>query len=357
MITKDSNLETVTTTSARQWTATSSEARLAEKQLCDLITGIVGQEMLRSFRRIDARQTLKDLVIIYILLASAIAAVCWLHCSIGGWTILFMPTISVISGIAFNWINVQVHEASHYLLWENKRLNDIYCNVLLASLALQDVNTYRATHAMHHTRLHSESDPDLYIYRLNGKGMSELLSNILEDLTLQSAFRRKRFVSQFISANNLPFKGAPAYSSLAKALAQLFVLSCLWKFCGFWAIAYYGSFYLYGLLAVFPALVRVRTVVQHFDPSLLQSKLEQSAPPFIARTTIAPFFEFLTIGARMDYHFEHHLFPNLPYYNLANMHKMLKDAGLFRAKELAAMHASTANYIEQYFSFFGAAKS
>jgi fatty acid desaturase len=51
----------------------------------------------------------------------------------------------------------------------------------------------------------------------------------------------------------------------------------------------------------------------------------------MSRTTVASFLQFLVVGARMDYHFEHHLFPTLPYYRLRELHRDLHRAGFFES--------------------------
>ena len=35
-------------------------------------------------------------------------------------------------GVSFNWMNVQTHEACHYLLIKNKKLNDLFSNFFYA---------------------------------------------------------------------------------------------------------------------------------------------------------------------------------------------------------------------------------
>jgi fatty acid desaturase len=51
----------------------------------------------------------------------------------------------------------------------------------------------------------------------------------------------------------------------------------------------------------------------------------------------------------MDYHFEHHLYPKIPYYNLRKMHRTLSEAGLFEWLRTATGHAfHTDNYLQTY---------
>lgn len=293
-------------------------------------TKIIGLAMLKELRKIDVSYTLRDAGIIYISLFGTLAVTCHLHSMLGWLALLAAPLLALSCGVAFNWINVQIHEASHYSLFANKRLNDIFCDLALGALALQDVQTYRSTHGMHHSQLHTDRDPDLWTYSSHLGSIRETFLGLGRDLTLLSALRRRRQVAEFLRLHCRGSRRAPKYSGPAKVLAQACVLAVLITACGVWGLVYYVVIYLYGLLGIFPALIRVRTVVQHREGRMSSSE-SPGLVAFTSRTTEASFWEFFLFGARMDYHFEHHLHPNIPYYNLRKMHRILNSAGLFEA--------------------------
>jgi fatty acid desaturase len=250
---------------------------------------------------------------------------------------------------------VQIHEASHNLLLPNKASNDLYCDLVLGSLALQDVETYRATHGMHHSHLHTERDPDRWIYTRSVGSRRAVLLGILEDLSLRTILRRRRQVAEFL-ANAGPKRARPGrHVLLAKLAAQLLVLGLFVWGTGAWGVLYYAAIYLYGLLGVFTALVRVRTVVQHYDTRLLE---EGEPPPglFTSRTTVASLFQHVVLGARMDYHFEHHLFPNVPYYTLRELHAELERGGFFSALEARTGQALRTTDFVQSFASLGTSR-
>ncbi len=294
------------------------------------VTRLIGSARLKAMRAVRPRETYKDTLIIYALLAAPIAATLVLHAQLGPLvTLACTPLLAFVTGIAFNWINVQIHEASHNLLLPDKAKNDLYCDLVLASLALQDVATYRATHGMHHSYLHSERDPDLWMYTRSVGSPRAVLVGIMEDLSLRSILRRRQQVAEFMRGG--PRGPRPGrYVPFAKLAAQLLVLGIFVSGAGLWGLIYYGAVYLYGLLGVFTALVRVRTVVQHYDARLLQQQ-DPSPMLFTSRTTVASLLQHVVLGARMDYHFEHHLFPNVPYYTLRELHAELERGGFFSA--------------------------
>src|SRR5260370_23898507 len=88
------------------------------------VRNIVGVDKIRSYRALDLSYTIRDAVFIYVWLLAGISATCLLHATIGYATLLAIPILAVIAGIGFNWINVQIHEASHHLLIRNANWND-----------------------------------------------------------------------------------------------------------------------------------------------------------------------------------------------------------------------------------------
>src|SRR5438128_1650085 len=139
-------------------TAPNVQASSQEQILRTRVREIVGADPAKLYKELDLSYTFRDALFIYILLAAVVAGSCSLFAWIGPVSILFSPLFAVLSGTAFNWINVQIHEASHGLLLRNRKQNDVYCNTVLGSWALQDVEKYRLTHGMHHAHLHTERD-------------------------------------------------------------------------------------------------------------------------------------------------------------------------------------------------------
>jgi len=318
-----------------------------EQTLRTRVREILGVDVIRSYQAFDWSYTFRDTAFIYFLLFGTVALAIWLHAKLGPGALLLTPMLAILTGVAFNWINVQIHEASHHFLLTEKKWNDIYCNIVLGAWALQDVETYRASHGMHHRYLHSDRDPDLWIYTTQVGSLRQVLLGIVHDLTLQTVLRRRRQIEAFMATNDLSGQ-VPAYAQVGKVLAQACVVAVFVYSCGLWGLAYYAGVYLYGLLGVFPVLVRIRTVVQHHDDAVVDPS-ESSSAIFVSRTTVAPVLEFLLIGARMDYHFEHHLFPTLPYYGLRRMHQALDKAGFFNPEPAANNGAlRTDNYFKSY---------
>jgi hypothetical protein len=59
---------------------------------------------------------------------------------------------------------------------------------------------------------------------------------------------------------------------------------------------------------MYPLILRLKTITEHFDPGLR----DPSKVFWIARTSCAGWLQDHLVGARMEYHFEHHVIPTIP---------------------------------------------
>jgi len=313
---------------------------------------LLGAEAIAGAKRLRLSYTLRDTFFIYALLALSIGGTIVAHQHFGLLALLGAPVFMLLSGIAFNWINVQIHEASHILLLPKQRANDAYCNLVLGSLALQDVQTYRQTHSLHHAHLRSEADPDLWVYMSHAGSGRAVLRGMIEDLLLITVLKRQR-QSRGLRTSDKAREGGDAGSSLVrttvKLAGQAAILAIYLAGCGWAGLLYYGAFYLYPLVGIFPLLVRIRTVVQHFAPQA--GAAQDGTIVFMSRTTESSLWQFILIGGRMDYHFEHHLMPMIPYYGLRDLHRALDERRFFHElREEDGRAFRTTTYLQDYYS-------
>jgi hypothetical protein len=76
-----------------------------------------------------------------------------------------------------------------------------------------------------------------------------------------------------------------------------------------------------------PLLLRVKAVTEHFDVVVRS----HSGGVFVSRTSTSGRLQDWLIGARMEYHFEHHVFPMIPYCGLQRLHALLAERGFFES--------------------------
>src|SRR5262245_41334400 len=66
----------------------------------------------------------------------------------------------IVIGIQQHALSVWVHEASHYHLSRDRRLNDLACNIFHATPIFISVESYRSRHLMHHYYLGTPQDSE-----------------------------------------------------------------------------------------------------------------------------------------------------------------------------------------------------
>src|SRR4030095_16994866 len=76
---------------------------------------------------------------------------------------------------------VIAHDAAHYLLYENRLLNDVVGRTC-AMLQGLSMCTYRVIHRMHHNNLYRELDPDTALHGGYPRGRGYLVCKLLKDL-------------------------------------------------------------------------------------------------------------------------------------------------------------------------------
>ena len=245
----------------------------------------------------------------------------------------------VLMGCWQHWLAIISHESTHYRVFESRAAND-WTGRISGMLIGVSTFSYRIVHRLHHNHLYEEIDPDMALMAGYPRGKAYLWKKLLKDISGFTAWR-----------NYLYFFGAPAANAvtgqkqdpLADTTASLrkLALRDRWIVVAFhvampllmFAIGY-GIEYL--VLWVLPAItvqafiLRLRAVAEHGAPS------DTSTALGAARTNIA-----IPAPVRMalfphsvNYHLEHHLYPAVPHYRLAELHALLKARGVLDGAEV-----------------------
>jgi fatty acid desaturase len=101
--------------------------------------------------------------------------------------------------------------------------------------------------------------------------------------------------------------------------------AAIYSFGGYRGILCYMVCWLVPLVKVYPFIIRVRTVTEHYSDELHHS----DGPAFISRTSLTGWLERYLIGADMEFHLEHHLNPAIPHYRLRQLNRELERRGVF----------------------------
>ena len=283
---------------------------------------LLSSEELRDVCRIDRRSVRMDIALTWLamlaVMEAAVLAGTW-------WAVL---AAFVAMGCLQNALITWVHEASHSNLDRNRRANDLLCDLLLAGPAGISVDQYRWHHGAHHKYL---GDPEREIELvawdcLRGANLFMVICrHLLGFYAFQVILRKKRF-----SSPDSRFPPPPPRSRAAWAgfLAGNLVLFALFALQGAWHL--YFVLWVAPLFTLALMISNLRTIVEHQPGSA--AVCDQPLSPMAPRTRIvrAGLVERLLVAPVGFYHhYEHHLYPAVPYRNLPKVRKILEQRGHF----------------------------
>lgn len=229
--------------------------------------------------------------------------------------------LSVFLATRINALNVQVHEGSHHLLSNSRVLSDWMTNWLAGYWIFYDVDSYRATHIRHHLALNGKDDPDAPFYT-ESIDRKSILHHFLRDFFGITAF--SRLLVYQTPKNKIRSR---IKHSAAKITLNLLLLLGWTSVLGFsMGVTAYFVFWIVPFFSIFPMIVRFRIMVEHYATERMEKDHKYT---FVARTTECESLERYLIGAQMEFHFEHHIFPELAFYYQRALHEELKQKRFF----------------------------
>jgi fatty acid desaturase len=246
----------------------------------------------------------------------------WIIASI--WTNVFTVVLAIlVIGTRQLGLFVLAHEGAHFNLSANRKLNDWLIQWPLNRVLLGGTGEgYRKVHVRHHANTQQENDPDLVLSKPFPISRYSFGRKVFRDLTGQTGF--KLYGTTIKEA----FSGETNLKSLYNGFRRLGP-NLLINICFFSGFALAGAWYLYFLLWWVPALTwnhfvtRIRSIGEHAVVSDNDDRLKNT------RTIIANWWERIFIAPySVNYHLEHHLLVNCPYYNLKRAHQILIDKGI-----------------------------
>ncbi len=317
------------TTEAATGTAAGEEFRVQARQ------GLPPAEIKR-LTKLSATEGAWCVVHILLLIGGTVTtAVLWWH------PLVIIPAIIVVSA-GQHALAVLSHEAGHYRLFNNRPLND-FVGVVAGMVIGVSNGCYRIVHRLHHNHLYEANDPDLPLMAGYPRGKSYLAKRLLKDLLGLTAHKNYAY-----------FFGAPGTSNQGDGKPKLLddtsprlkraALRERWLVIGFhiaamgvafasgWGVEYL-LLWILPLLTIFQMLLRLRAVMEHGSP------MDTGSPITASRTNFAPWWlSWWLYPLHVNYHIEHHLYPSVPHYRLAECHRLLKAAGVLDNGQVMNVH-------------------
>jgi len=306
---------------------------------------VKGEEFKDDFRKALPRELVQELTLRSRWRASVAVLSDFVVLALAIWAGLYYwpnPLIIFLSvlviGTRQHALFVIAHDAAHYLLYENRLLNDVVGRTC-AMLQGLSMCTYRVIHRMHHNNLYGELDPDTALHGGYPRGRAYLVKKLLKDL---SGFTAWKTYAYFLG-------GAPALNTKTNvALRPLddtsqklrdeartdrnmviaFHILMLGVFAWTGQLVQYLVLWVLPLITVVQAILRLRAIAEH------GATTDFSSPLTAARTNIAPaWLAWLIFPHQVNYHIEHHLYASVPHYNLPRLHRELRSRGILEGAE------------------------
>jgi fatty acid desaturase len=233
---------------------------------------------------------------------------------------------------------VIAHDAAHYLLYDNRVLNDA---VGRACAMLQGLSmcTYRVIHRMHHNNLYGELDPDTALHGGYPRGLGYLIRKLLKDLSGLTAWKTYAYflggAPALNTKTNVALRPLDDTSQKLKDEARrdrnmviAFHVALLVLFAWSGYLVQYLVLWVLPLVTVVQAILRLRAIAEH------GATTDFSSPLTAARTNLAPaWLEWLIFPHQVNYHIEHHLYASVPHYHLPRLHRELRSRGILEGAE------------------------
>ena len=221
-------------------------------------------------------------------------------CTLAGW----WPVGVALSAVALNAFVLLLHEGMHSVLFRN-RLANRWAGVLLGACVLVGFTAYRVMHLRHHRYLGDARDPDDY-------------DNYSANPRVVWAMHFVRLtLGAYLYVLLMPYLAAHhgRRPERRRVLVEYGVLAVIWTAAAM-LVPWHALLWCWLIpLALVAAMTNVRGFTQH--------GIADAHDPFTASRSMHPnpVVSFLLLHENL--HLEHHLFPEVPSYNLMAVHRLI----------------------------------
>jgi fatty acid desaturase len=289
------------------------------------IEGILTTEEIKAYRRPVAWRQAVDFSLVWIQILAGIALFVW---SPG--ILTYIGALLLIGG-GQHGLGLVAHEFIHYnVVPGNRRLNDFLGTWFFAAPGGLPFTLFRYRHFLHHRHYSTDEDTKT-IYRRDIRGI-KLWVELLKKLVMFEYFNHVFAVLRYM--NKRPKSSSTAGPGLLEVLPPLVITHGI-LFFALWPIHPLAYFYLYlaPLLTVQMVFLNFRAIAEHQPPRSLGGKNSPyylgTNGPFV-RTVNSNLFERLFLcKINFGYHVEHHLWPQINYQFLPEVHRRLLARDVF----------------------------
>ena len=279
-------------------------------------------ETVRRLSRVNGWVTTMYLMLHWSLIVASLGAMAvTMH-----WAVFLVGMVVIASRLQA--LGVMMHDATHYMLYRNRTVNDVVSDLFIAFPIGMSTTLYRKTHFRHHRFTSTEDDQDLAAQIQEREWFEWPKTKWACGWTLVRSLLGLNFYKGWILFKHwAPWKhlSDPVDTDFPMRSRVLYVVSLVFVYMFFgWAIYYEPvitltlmAMYMMAGLTVLNLVNRLRATAEHLgvagDHELNSTRT--IVPRLWERFLIAPY--------GVSYHLEHHLFPSVPGYRLAELHQEL----------------------------------
>ncbi|QRO01980.1 fatty acid desaturase family protein [Archangium violaceum] len=229
------------------------------------------------------------------------------------WNPLLYVVAVMFIGARQQALGLLMHDASHFRLYRNRKLNDWVGDNVLAKPIFQSMYSYRAIHNVHHQQLLSEADNDHWFYRHFPVSRRSLVLDMLASLCGYDAFK---FFKQMSDGKPL----------LRVGLVGLFAGLVGLTVAGFYPVR---LLLLYWLVPAFTWLFFIS-----FLRMLAEHSIEIPGHPALLTRSwdirLNLFERLFVLPQSNAYHAAHHLYPSVPAFQLPQLQRLLSQHPVYQ---------------------------
>jgi fatty acid desaturase len=294
-------------TSSGEWFMLDAQRDASSDLASDAIR--VRPDAPKELYQIKTARVLAAVATTWAMIVMTIALALWSHSAI-----VWLLAIFVVARCQ-DELMVLAHNAAHFCLLENRFWNDFIGHWICFFPFGSSLEGYRRIHLRHHRYLYTDEDPDpSHTAPASAAGWRKLLRDIsgISELEMRGYIELKNGRWQLARG---PMLRDFTPAAIARRLA----------FAGFLAtLFYFGYFTAFIVLWVIPQMMvfviaRIRPALTHGGVADPNDGL-RNLRAIVSRN---PLLRFVMNRQYLAYHLEHHLFPEVPHYNLAKLHLAL----------------------------------
>lgn len=255
------------------------------------------------------------------------------------WTVA--PAMVVLGGRQLG-LGILTHECAHRSFLSSRELGEWVGNWLCGAPVFVDLAVYRGYHMTHHVKTGTSADPDLANYAGYPVPRASLLRKFGRDLTGRSGLRAFLSLMVLYGRKDGADQQAQGYSYQVGDTATrpaLDARALLWNLrrvlavnalmlAACWAAGHPLVYLLWpaSWLTTYMLFSRIRNAAEHGAlPGTHGDDVWTNT-----RSVSARWWERLTVAPNyVNFHFEHHLAPTVPCYNLPGLHRRLRELGVY----------------------------